>query len=159
MKLLRLSALMLAGIISQNVISAVKIVECEDEQGNKVFRATCLPGEKMVDQRRVLTGTKSADETPVEEGEVSISATLYFIPECESCDIVRDYLMNRNVNLTQKNVMTDVDLQTEMKDVSGQQSVPVTVIGEKVLIGYNATQLKAALVEAGYTEDQVQAQE
>lgn len=155
MKQLHLVILILLGISCQNVMAAVKIVECEDEEGNKTFQSICPPGSKMVNERRVATGVSSQDTSGSgsQSGGTNISAILYSIPDCESCDIVRDYLQNRNVSVTEKSIIDNIELQEEMKEITGKQSVPVVIIGEKVLTGYNATQLKAALVAAGYTEE------
>ena len=146
-----LALLLLAGSFSLNVMAAVKIVQCEDEQGNKTFQKVCPPGTKQVDEMRVSTGGAGSADTG-NQGGGNITATLYYVPDCDSCDGVREYLHDRNIPITEKNVFDDVDLQKEMKDVSGKQSVPVVVIGDKVLIGYNRTELKQALAAAGYEE-------
>ena len=147
-----LGLLLLAGSFSLNVMAAVKIVQCEDEQGNKTFQKVCPPGTKQVNEMRVLTGGSSSADTGNQGAANNISATLYYVPDCDSCDGVREYLRDRNIPITEKNVFDDVDLQKEMKEVSGKQSVPVVVIGDKVLIGYNRTELKQALAAAGYKE-------
>lgn len=153
MKQLRLSALLMAGLFSLNVMAAVNIVQCEDEQGNKTFEKVCPPGTKQVNQMRVATGGAAGSAETGNQGAAGdISATLYSVPECDSCDGVREYLRDRNIPITEKNVFDSIDLQNEMKEVSGKQSVPVVVIGDKVLIGYNRTELKAALAAAGYEE-------
>lgn len=150
MKSLRLVIMILLGIIAQNAMAATKIVECEDAQGHKAFYRTCPPGTTQVGQKRIATGTPDTGEAG--DGSPSISATLYSVPECESCDGVREYLQDRNISITEKNVFDNIELQTEMKDLTGKESVPVTVIGETVLIGYNRTELKQALAAAGYEE-------
>ena len=151
MKQLQFIAIILAGIFSLQAMAAVKIVQCEDTQGNKSFRTACPPGTTQVNTMNVATGTG----TPADQGKqgaANITATLYYIPDCDACDGVREYLHDRNIPITEKNVMDNVDLQKEMKEVSGKQSVPVVVIGKKVLIGYNRTDLKNALAAAGYVE-------
>lgn len=159
MKQLRLLALiLLAGLFSLNAMAAVKIVQCEDEQGNKSFQKVCPPGTTQVNEMRVSTGAPSSAETGDQGSANDINATLYYIPDCDACDGVREYLRDRNIPITEKNVFDNVDLQKEMKEVSGKQSVPVTVIGDKVLIGYNRTELKQALAAAGYQEPETPAE-
>ncbi|MBF8270533.1 MAG: glutaredoxin [Gammaproteobacteria bacterium] len=151
MKRLRIYAFLLAWIYSLNVMAAVNIVECEDEQGNKTFQSACPPGTKQVNEKRVATGTA----TPTTAGQGSgtnLSATLYYSPNCESCEVVKEYLRNRNIQINEKNVYDNLDLQKELTDLTGKQTVPVTVIGDKVLIGYSRADLSAALATIGYTE-------
>ena len=150
MKQLQFIAIILAGIFSLQAMAAVKIVQCEDAQGNRTFQLACPPGTTQVNSMSVASGTG----TPADQDKqaANITATLYYIPDCDACDGVREYLRDRNIPITEKNVMGNVDLQKEMKEVSGKQSVPVVVIGKKVLIGYNRTDLKNALAAAGYVE-------
>jgi len=152
MKQLQVFALLLAGLFSLEVMAAVKVVQCEDEQGNRTFERVCPPGTKQVNEMRVPTGSAATTDSGDQGQAGNISATLYSVPECDSCDGVREYLRDRNSSITEKNVFDNIDLQEEMKEVSGKQSVPVVVIGDKVLIGYNRTELKAALAAAGYQE-------
>lgn len=148
MKQLQYIAIILAGIFSLKAMAAVKIVQCEDAQGNKTFQMNCPPGTKQVNAMSVATGTG----TPADKGNqnANITATLYYIPDCDACDAVREYLRDRHIQINEKNVLNNVDLQKEMKKVSGKQNVPVVVIGKKVLIGYDRTDLKQALAAAGY---------
>ena len=149
MKQLRIYAFLLAGICSLNAMAAVKIVECEDEQGNRTFQSVCPPDTKQVDERRVATGTATAEG---QTSSTNLSATLYYSPNCESCEVVKEYLRNRNIQINEKNVYDNLDLQKELTDLTGKQAVPVTVIGDKVLTGYNRAELSAALTAIGYTE-------
>lgn len=149
MKQLQFIVIILAGMFSLKAMAAVQIVQCEDAQGHKTFQMTCPPGTKQVKEMQLATGAP-ADKG--KSGAANITATLYYIPDCDACDGVREYLRDRHIPITEKNVMGNIDLQKEMKKVSGKQSVPVVVIGKKVLIGYNRTDLKQALAAAGYVE-------
>ena len=150
MKNSRILCLLLACLYAQTGYSAVTIVQCEDEQGNRSFHKACPPGTTEVGKRRVATGAGDGNATGT--AVPGITATLYSVPECESCDGVREYLQNRNIAITEKNVFDNVDLQTEMKDLTGKESVPVVVIGEAVIIGFNRTEMKAALAALGFKE-------
>jgi len=132
-------------------MAAVTVVQCEDEKGNKSFQMACPPGSKQVNTRRVATGAADATAS-AGQGTGSLSATLYYAPNCESCEVVKEYLRNRNIQITEKNVYENTDLQKELTDLTGKQSVPVTVIGQKVLTGYDRTELNAALAAVGYKE-------
>ena len=155
MKQARIVAFLLTICCSRQIMAAVKIVECEDEQGNKTFQSVCPPDTKKVDERRVATGTATAT---AQDSETSLSATLYYSPNCESCEVVKEYLRNRDIQINEKNVYENLDLQKELTDLTGKQSVPVTVIGEKVLTGYSRADLSAALAAIGYKEPEAPAQ-
>lgn len=151
MKQLPFYTSIIAGIFYLNAMAAVTVVECEDEQGNKSFQSACPPGSKQVDKRRVATGAGAPDASG-QTGGTNLSATLYTSQNCESCEVVKEYLRNRNIQINEKNVYDNVDSQKELTDLTGKQSVPVVVIGEKVLTGYNRADLSAALAAIGYTE-------
>ena len=151
----RFFSLVLACLVTQSTLAAVKIVQCEDEQGNRSFHSACPPGTTQVGERRVATGVPDSGGGAATAS--NITATLYYVPDCASCDSVRDYLEIRNIPVTEKNVFDNVELQTEMKDLTGRENVPVVVIGESVIIGYNRTQMEAALASMGYVEAQEEA--
>src|SRR3990172_828040 len=127
---------------------SVDIIECEDEQGNKIFAQPCPPGSKAVSKRSYSTSTPDAGVT-----SPSVSATLYVVPACDTCDQVREFLDIRKISVTEKDISKDVELQNELKEkTGGDLRVPVLVIGDKVLSGYNRAALQEALTAAGYTE-------
>lgn len=149
---LMLLGLGLAGI---QVAAAVKVVECEDEQGNRTFESTCPPGTTLIEEKKIPTG----ESTPVtaeaeEKAATTLSGTpvLYYIPECEPCDEVREFFQLRQIAITEKNVNDDIEVQNELKELRGSLKVPATVIGEKVITGYNRSELIEALESAGNSE-------
>lgn len=128
---------------------AVTVMECEDDLGNRTYQDRCPPGTTPVDQKRYAVST-SADE-----GAVNLSATLYMVPDCDSCDQVREFLQIRNIPITEINVSDDFNLQEELKEkTGGDLRVPVLLLGEKVLSGYNRTELLQALGDAGYSSEE-----
>jgi glutaredoxin len=135
-------SLLLAMALSQ--ASAVSVYQCEDDKGNKSFEAHCPPGTKPVDQR-----SYSADGGPAPEGPRA-AVTIYLVPNCDSCDQVKEFLSVRNIRPVEKNVATDVKLQEELKKKAGDLRVPVTVIGDTIINGYNRAEMLAALEAGGY---------
>ncbi len=133
---------------ASNTIAAVNIVECEDKEGNRSFQKTCPPGSKMVSKKKLSTGKNNKNSDGV-----NISATLYVVPDCDTCDEVIEFLQARNVTITKKIVDKDLKLQTELTELTGGLRVPTTTIGESVIIGYNRSELKTALKASGYQEE------
>lgn len=142
-------------IISFNSMSAVKIVECEDEEGNKTFQKTCPPGSTIINEKRIATGSKDAtEEKPVKLDQIgsSVSATMYSIPTCSPCEAVREFLQIKNIPLSEINVEGDIDKQAELVKLNGSLNVPITLIGDRKLSGYNRTELVSALKSAGWKD-------
>ncbi len=135
-------------IFNLQVFAAVNIVECEDEKGDRSFHKTCPPGTTKVGSKRISTGAAGK----VEDINTTIKATVYVIPECESCDEVREFLNNRNISFEEKNVSDDLELQKELTDVAGGLKVPTTVIGDEIITGYSRSRLLEALASAGFVK-------
>ncbi len=123
--------------------STVKIVECEDEQGGKSFRTACPPGSTQVGSKKISTGSSGRDND-----YSNIKATLYFIPDCDTCDEVREFLNANGVSFDEKNANETVEIQEELTKISGGLSIPTTVIGAEVIIGYIRSDFEAALDKA-----------
>ena len=126
---------------------AVKIFECVDEAGNKSFESRCPPGTSPVNEKDFYTGAD--DEEAIPDVEIS----LYSVPTCEACDVVRNILDKYGVKYSEKNVKTNIELQNELQKISGAEgtlSVPTVTIGEKVIVGYNKAELTKTLEEVGY---------
>ena len=144
-------ASLLLYLVSFNV-AAVSIYECEDDDGNRTYEEHCPPGTSPVQEKKFYTGSSSAPASATD-----ISATLYSVPDCEPCAEIRDFLTARDVLLTEKNVNDNLDLQTELKDVAGELTVPITVIGEAVIKGYDRAALTNALTAVGYVDPEAAA--
>jgi glutaredoxin len=125
---------------------AADVFQCEDDKGNRTFESHCPPGTKPVDQR-----SYSADGGPAPES-ARATVTVYLVPNCDSCDQVKEFLSVRNIRPIEKNVADDIKLQEELKSRAGDLRVPVTIIGDRVINGYNRSEMLAALESGGYGE-------
>lgn len=150
-----ISRLLQAGILSialfslMNVQAAVKIVECEDEEGNRSFHKVCPPNSTVVGEKKLNTGASSDKKN----NNVNIKAILYSIPDCEACEEIKEFLGTRNISITEKNVNEDIKLQTELTELTGALKVPTTVIGEEVITGYSRSKFLSVLEAAGYKKE------
>ena len=127
---------------------SVEILQCEDAQGNKFYATQCPPGSNEINKKNYSTATADTGATTP-----NISATLYRVPDCDTCDQVKEFLDIRHIPVTEKDVSGSADLQKELKDkTGGELRVPVLLLGDKVLKGYNRASLLAALSAAGYEE-------
>jgi glutaredoxin len=66
-----------------------------------------------------------------------------------------EFLDIRHLQYTEKDVSTEQAMQEELKQVAGNLQVPVLLVGDKVLRGYDRTALLQSLSESGHvTGDQ-----
>ena len=137
-------------LFSTNLIAAVNIVECEDPQGNRSFQKNCPPGSTQLGEKKIKTGSDSSEK---KSSNINIQATLYLIPDCEACEEIKEFLGNRNISITEKNVNDNIELQNELTELTGALKVPTTIIGDEVLTGYSRSKFISALEAAGFKED------
>jgi glutaredoxin 3 len=71
--------------------------------------------------------------------------TVYTTPTCGYCRHLKNYLQQRGVEYTERDVSIDRAAAEEMVQRSGQMGVPVTVIGNQVVIGFDRTRLDSLL--------------
>lgn len=153
MKHLRLILVVFGLALSTPPVFATKIHECEDEQGNRTFQKTCPPGSTSLSSKEYSSG-KSRDQ---DEAEGLPSLVLYAVPDCEVCDLLRNDLSSKKLSVTEKNIKDNGLLQQELKSkTGGDLRVPVLLIGDKVVAGYNQGNLVTALKEAGFEIDSVE---
>jgi glutaredoxin 3 len=62
---------------------------------------------------------------------------IYATPTCPNCKWTKEYLTEKGVQYTDLNVAGSKELIKEMIDKSGQMSVPVIVIDNQVVVGFN----------------------
>ena len=128
-------------VLCQSSYSAVDIVVCEDSEGNQSFQKACPPGTNLVEKKKVNVGKDKSKEINLSK----LNITLYTIPECTTCEEVVIYLKSRDVPYNEKDVSKDVKLQKELTDLTGKLTVPVTVIGEDIITGYNREKIGGVL--------------
>ena len=73
------------------------------------------------------------------------NVVIYSTPSCHYCNLAKQYFQDHNVEYTEHDVATDIDKQREMIEKSGQMGVPVIVIDEEVVVGFNQPTLAELL--------------
>lgn len=75
--------------------------------------------------------------------------TVYSTPTCSYCKQVKSFLEEHGIEYTEHNVAEDVERRQEMVEKSGQMGVPVTIIDETVITGFDKDKFAEVLeVEA-----------
>ena len=70
---------------------------------------------------------------------------VYTAPGCAFCVIVENFLKMNNIKFKEIDISKDAKAKEEMKKKSKQESVPVTDVGGKIIVGYDIKKLKEAL--------------
>lgn len=124
-----------------------------DEDGNITYQDTPPPNNVEFESNDIdgpppplptETGAR------IEEAALENPVSLYTVPTCDSCDLVRLYLEKNSIPFVEKNVRNDIDLQKELEGKAGALTVPTLIIGDRVLDGYSRAGISAALNEAGF---------
>ena len=76
---------------------------------------------------------------------VAKKVTIYSTPTCPYCKRAKDYLTQKGIPFTDYNVAEDREKAKEMIQKSKQMGVPVIVVGDDVIVGFNQAKLDSLL--------------
>jgi glutaredoxin 3 len=71
--------------------------------------------------------------------------TIYSTPTCHFCHMAKDFFTEKGVQFTDYNVASDAAKRTEMIQLTGQLGVPVIVINDDIMVGFDRNRLAAKL--------------
>jgi glutaredoxin 3 len=63
--------------------------------------------------------------------------TIYSTPTCHFCHMAKDFFKEKGVEFEDFDVSQNLEKRKEMLDKSGQMGVPVIVIDDKLIVGFN----------------------
>lgn len=72
--------------------------------------------------------------------------TIYTSSTCPYCTLAKDYLNEKNVSYTEKNIQEDSEARKELMSM-GHMGVPVIVVDEEEVIGFDKPKLEKLLNE------------
>lgn len=156
MNQIKVTVLLFGFFLISTAITAVEINECEDEAGNRSFQQNCPPGSVSINKKNYkMPGT---GPIPTATQNTPIPIVLYLKPDCSICDRVKDFLVVNNVPMTEKNVADSDELREELIAKTGiNAGVPVLVIGDQLIRGFDNIKMTSLLRNAGYPVTKVQA--
>ncbi len=73
------------------------------------------------------------------------TVTIYSTPVCHFCHMAKDFFKEHNIAYVEHDVASDQTARAEMIDLSGQMGVPVIVIGDDLIIGFDEPKVKEIL--------------
>jgi len=73
------------------------------------------------------------------------NVTIYSTPTCHFCHMAKEFFKEKNIAYTEYDVAGDVEKRKEMMEKSGQMGVPVIIIGEDIIVGFNKPEISKLL--------------
>lgn len=73
------------------------------------------------------------------------NVTIYTTPTCHFCKLAKEFFAEKNVQYTGYDVSTDAQKREEMIQMTGQLGVPVIVIGDDIMVGFDREKIAAKL--------------
>ena len=71
--------------------------------------------------------------------------TIYSTPTCHFCHMAKDYLGEKGIEFTNYDVSTDAAKRQEMIQLTGQLGVPVIVVNDSIMVGFDREKLASKL--------------
>jgi glutaredoxin 3 len=71
--------------------------------------------------------------------------TIYSTPTCHFCHMAKDFLNEKGIAFTDYNVAQDAVKRQEMIQLTGQLGVPVIVINDSIMVGFDREKLAQKL--------------
>ncbi|MDE2071123.1 MAG: glutaredoxin family protein [Patescibacteria group bacterium] len=69
------------------------------------------------------------------------SVTIYSTPTCHFCKMAKDFFAEKGITYTNYDVSTDAQKREEMIKLTGQLGVPVIVVGDSIMVGFDRMRL------------------
>ncbi len=70
--------------------------------------------------------------------------TIYTSDSCHFCHMAKDFLTEKNVQFTEKNISQDKEAMMELRK-KGFTGVPLIVVGDETIYGFDQDKLEKAL--------------
>ena len=135
------------------IIFADDLYKWKDNSGNWVFSSTPPLGDKesqKIKGNKTPSVNNSEVDSDLEKAIEYAPVVVYTAPECSSaCKDGLLFLKVNNVPFTEKDV-SKLENISEFKKISPDTKVPVIIIGEKKIIGFESVSWGSSLKKSGY---------
>lgn len=65
------------------------------------------------------------------------NVTIYSTPSCHFCHAAKEFFKEKNITYTEYDVASDLEKRKEMIEKTEQMGVPVIIIGNDIIVGFN----------------------
>ncbi len=144
----RFAILVFSTILVAASAQAQNLYKWVDEDGNITYQDSPPPGASD-DAKPYAEDPEVAAERSDAAGP-DVSVTLYTVPVCDACDLVRNLLEKNRIPFEEKDAGSSVSVQDELMELAGQLSVPMLAIGDGLVSGYSSNAINTALNSAGF---------
>lgn len=76
---------------------------------------------------------------------MSKTVTVYSTPTCHFCHLAKDFFQEHNIPFTEYDVAMDADRRMEMRERTGQLGVPVIMIDQDIIVGFDEQKIRTLL--------------
>lgn len=73
------------------------------------------------------------------------TVTIYSTPSCHFCHMAKEFFKEKNIAYTEHDVASDIEQRKIMVEKSGQMGVPVIIIGNDLIVGFNKPKISELL--------------
>ena len=162
MKTRHLVAACCAALVATAALAQSNVYRWVDKDGKVHFSDTPPPADaKSGSQKRMGGGYVETENLPYAT-QVAMKrnpVTLYTAPSCgEACTSGRELLSKRGIPFAERDASSNAQAQEALKKLVGGLEVPVLVVGESSIKGYEQGQWAAALDTAGYPRERLPGQ-
>ena len=70
---------------------------------------------------------------------------IYSTPTCHFCHVAKDFFKEHKVEFVEFDVSSDLEKRKEMVEKSGQMGVPVILIKDQLVVGFNENKITELL--------------
>lgn len=115
-----------------------------DDKGQVTFQ-----GQPPIDKVFTREDVVSTSGPAATAGTPQIEIIFYAVEVCEACDLARQDLIERGMAFTELNPEKDLEVGKSMIERFGKVEVPLILIGDAVIKGYNPIWLDSELAKTG----------
>ena len=76
------------------------------------------------------------------KAKISPQVTIYSTPACPTCRSAKRYFGRKDIEFTDIDVMEDQEQAHQMVHLSGQTTVPVILVDDKVMVGFSQVEFE-----------------
>ena len=140
-------------------LSAAQLYQWKDAQGQMVYSDQQPPPSVKNSQQKAFKSNSNdgGESYATQSAREKFPITLYASACGAPCDLARQLLKERGAPFNNKDPQASPDAQAELKKLTGRLNVPVLIVGNEKLDGFESAKWHAALDQAGYPKSAIPA--